>query len=248
MHLADAGLPDERGHVVGADAAAGHHHQRVAGTRHHARDRRRAGRGGVGAARRQHAIDAEGQQRVEGFERIARRVDRLVTRDRQWPCAIDQPAHDIGVDRRIGPKRAEHDAVRAGRDRRPDVRLHRRDLAGVVDEVAAARADHHEHRDGQRCGAAFDQRGVGRGAAHVEAGAQLDAARSPARRRQRGVVRIDAGLEQRRHARSIQVDAGAIRPGPAGRASRRPAPGRARETAPAPHRAGGWCPPGRSDR
>ena len=85
VHLADAGLPDERGHVVGADAAAGHHHQRVAGPRHHARDGRRASRRGVGATRRQHAIDAERQQRLERLERIARRVDRLVAGHRQRP-------------------------------------------------------------------------------------------------------------------------------------------------------------------
>ena len=198
MHLADAGLLDDRGHVVGADAAAGHHHQRVAGTRHHARDRRRAGRGGVGATRREHAIDAERQQRLERLDRIARRVDRLVAGHRQRPRHVDQAAHDARrrSSRRAEARRSTTPCAPAAAAARMCVR-HRRDLAGVVDEVAAARADHHEHRDGQRRGAALDQRGVGRGAAHVEAGAQLDAARSPARRRQRGAVRIDAGLEQR---------------------------------------------------
>ena len=77
-------------------------------------DRWRAGRGGVGAAGGQHAIDTEREQGVEAPRADAAGVDGLVAGDGQRPRGVNQAPHHVHIERGIGTQGAEHDTVRAG--------------------------------------------------------------------------------------------------------------------------------------
>ena len=86
-----------------------------------------------------------------------------------------EPLGQLAVDVPLPVEDAEDNAVGAGRFRRGDVRLHRRDLVLVVAEVAAARPDHDVQLDvGDLAG---DENGAEarRDAALEQVGAQLDA-------------------------------------------------------------------------
>ena len=199
--------------------------------------------GGIGATRREHAIDAERQQGLERLDRIARRVDRFVAGHRQRPRHVDQPAHDAGVDRRIGT--AARRTRRRGRRprpphgcRRPSPRPRRRRRRSRRRAAGSSRtpgwsATPRSARSARRRAWSRPRRG-GRTARPVP----LPRRPTPARRRANR-CRTRRGAARRACVRT------ALR---AGRASRRPAPGRAPGTARAPHRAGGSSPAGSSGR
>lgn len=150
MHRAHAGRPDEVADRVGGQPRAGQHRARCTlGAPHHPRDRRGRVEHRRMAARGQHRRDGRhAQQRVECGVEVARDVERAMERERAAVGGGGDARERVEIDGAARVERAEHDAVRAGRNRRAHVALDHPEIVGVVDERPAVRP--HDHVDGNR--------------------------------------------------------------------------------------------------
>ena len=174
MNLAGAGLAHAARDVARGDAAAGHHDQAPGRQLDQAPDQRRAFQHARLLAGGQQAVDAEADQGLQRFGRIARHVERAMEGDGERPRRRDQPLGQLGVDLAVGGEAAEHHAAGARRLGRGDVAQHHLDLDLGIEEVAAARPDHHLHRQLGARDRRLHQAEAGRGAALQQVGAQFD--------------------------------------------------------------------------
>ena len=123
-------------------------------------------------------MDAAARAGVQRLHRVRGHVDCPVEGHRQRRREPDEPAQPHLVHAAVGKQQPDHDAVRAGRLERLQVRLDHVELCCAVQEVAAPRAEHDVH--GQRDGAATAEQlaHAGRRATLEQTVAQLNPGRT----------------------------------------------------------------------
>jgi serine protease Do len=169
VHFAAASGQNERGHIVVANACAGHHDDAVASARDEFAQALGSGRGRRCLARTQHPRDAESDEHFEGPVGVGAQIEGAVARHRQRPRNRAQLAKPSLVKLALGGQDPGDEAGCPSPPQFVGIAPHDRELVIVVEEIPAAWPQHREdgnrHRGlhglqhaEARCEAAFEQR------------------------------------------------------------------------------------------
>jgi hypothetical protein len=195
VDLINARPRDDRGQVTERKPATGEDGNPAARSLDEPPQRFDAFQGRGSSSRGEDAVDAQGDERVEGSFEVGRLVESLVERDAHGTGQVDECGGLLAVDRRVRLQEPDHDAGRAELAGELDLVPHRGQLGFAVDEVTPARADQDVHRDTQPAASLGDcPRARGR-APHRQVVAELDPVGPPLPRRERRFEVAHADLD-----------------------------------------------------
>ena len=142
----------------------------------------------------QDAVDAQTDEGLEGFARIARHVEGLVEGRAHRAGELDERGGPLAIDGPVGVQQAEDDAGGAEGPGHADVVTHGLELDVEVAEVAPTRADDHMNGQGEAA-RQRDRARAGGGAPFAQVVAELDP-----------VGPTFLGRDGRRHVRHADFD------------------------------------------
>ncbi len=196
MQFTRAGRVEDLARVVDAHAAARHHDDPIGGAHDEFREHRDALERALRAARSQHAIDVDRDERVEVLEQVAHLVEGAMEGDAERAGAIDESSRSRSIDSRVLGEHAEDDARDSASAKVVDLARHAREFLGRDDEIAGSRTHHDVQRDLRDRERSIEQLAIRRQTAEIEPRAELDALRAARLRVLEPFDRIDAHFEQ----------------------------------------------------
>jgi len=196
VNLTHASLLDQRTDVRGIDSSADHQRDAIGGQLAEAAHDWYRVFYFLCTARREHAIEAEGDDVFERLREIARHVEGAMEGCFHRASKSEKFRVAPPVDRPIFIEDAEDDAIGAQGLGSRDIVLHGSEFAIGVDEVAPARTDHNEEIDGDEVADSGNHARAGRESVFVERSAEFDALGALAGRDLGRFDAVDADFER----------------------------------------------------